>query len=106
MPERPPAAEDRQAYFPGLLAAQRRERDQLVRELAKVRGLVPLLMKARNGETWSPEEREALVEQLRALAHMSPYLVLMILPGSFIALPLLAWWLDRRRLRREEPPAT
>lgn len=100
----PEDARRRRGLFPGLLEAQRRERDQLVSELAKVRGLVPLLMKARNGDAWSAAEREQLIDQLRALAHMSPYLVIMILPGSFLALPLLAWWLDRRRLHRSAPP--
>jgi hypothetical protein len=27
-------------------------------------------------------------------------LVVMALPGSFVALPVLAWWLDRRRQNR------
>jgi uncharacterized Tic20 family protein len=38
---------------------------------------------------------------VRALAHLSPYLVVLVLPGSFIALPVLAWWLDRRRQNRD-----
>jgi len=83
-----------------LLAAQNRERQQLLEEMAKVRGLVPLLMKSRNGAHWSAAERAALQGQLRALAHLSPYLVFMVLPGSFVALPVLAWWLDRRRQNR------
>lgn len=83
-----------------MLAAQKREGDQLRAEMSKVRGLMPLLMKGRNGERWTPAEREALQEQVRALAHLSPYLVLMVLPGSFVALPVLAWWLDRRRQQR------
>ena len=33
----------------------------------------------------------------RRLSHISPYIAVMILPGSFLMLPLLAWWLDRRR---------
>jgi uncharacterized Tic20 family protein len=40
--------------------------------------------------------------QLRAAAHLSPYLAVLILPGSFLLLPLLAWWLDRRRHRRDD----
>ena len=39
----------------------------------------------------------AEVKRLRAL---SPYLVLAAVPGSFLALPVLAWWLDRRRQSR------
>jgi hypothetical protein len=83
-----------------ILAAQNRERQQLLVEMSKVRGLMPLLMKSRNGQRWAPAERAALQEQLRALASLSPYLVVMALPGSFVALPLLAWWLDRRRQAR------
>jgi len=84
-----------------LLAAQDRERRQLLGEIVKVRGLMPLLMKSRNGERWTSAERAALRDQLRALARLSPYLVTLVLPGSFIALPVLAWWLDRRRQNRD-----
>lgn len=84
-----------------ILAAQNRERKQLLEEMVKVRGLMPLLMKPRNGERWTGAERIALQEQLRALAYLSPYLVVMVLPGSFVALPVLAWWLDRRRQNRD-----
>lgn len=87
-------------WISNALAAQNRERIKLVGELATVRGLVPLLMKPRNGERWSKAERAELQQQLRALAHASPYLLAMVLPGSFVALPALAWWLDRRRQNR------
>lgn len=83
-----------------MLEAQKRERDVLVREMSQVRGLMPLLMRHRNGGKWSREERQQLVGQLNALAHMSPYLVVLALPGSFVMLPVLAWWLDRRRQLR------
>lgn len=85
-----------------MLDAQRREQRQILAEFVKVRGLMPLLMKHRNGDTWSRAERTELHEQLRALAHLSPYLVILLLPGSFALLPVYAWWLDRRRHRREE----
>jgi hypothetical protein len=85
-----------------LLEAQERERLQITAELVKVRGLMPLLMKRRNGGNWSVDERHELIKQLNALAYLSPYLVVLVLPGSFMALPLLAWWLDRRRQRRSE----
>jgi len=84
-----------------ILAAQNRERTQLLDQMVKVRGLLPLLMKSRNGERWTAAERAALQDQLRALAHLSPYLVMLLLPGSFVALPVLAWWLDRRRQNRD-----
>lgn len=87
-----------------MLEAQQRERAQLVAELSQIRGFMPLLMKRRNGERWSRAERQALMAQLRAMMHLSPYLVVLALPGSFALLPLLAWWLDRRRLRRRSGP--
>ena len=70
--------------------------------MVKVRGLMPLLMKPRNGYRWTRSERAELMVQVKAIAYLSPYLVVMILPGSFLALPVLAWWLDRRRHRRED----
>jgi hypothetical protein len=83
-----------------MLEAQKRERDLIVREFGQVRGLMPLLMRKRNGGHWTREERRELREQMQALAHLSPYLVVLALPGSFMFLPVLAWWLDRRRIRR------
>lgn len=80
-----------------ILEAQQRERAQLIIEAARIKGLMPLLMKSRNGKSWSKDEREELQEQFRALMHLSPYLILLALPGSFLMLPVLAWWLDRRR---------
>jgi len=90
----------------GIRAAQHRERQQLLSEFSKIRGLMPLLMKSRNGQRWSPAERDALRGQLRAIAYLSPYLLIMLLPGSFLAVPVLAWWLDRRRRNRSDraPP--
>lgn len=83
-----------------MLEAQQRERHQITVELAKIKGLMPLLMKRRNGGRWSSAERTELMVQLQAIAHLSPYLVVLAMPGSFLALPVLAWWLDRRRLQR------
>lgn len=87
-----------------LLAAQQREREHILREMSRIRGLLPLLMQVRNGGGWTRAEREALLTQLRGIARLSPYIVVLLLPGSFVALPALAWWLDRRRQRRELPP--
>lgn len=87
-----------------MLEAQQRERQQITRELAKVKGLMPLLMKRRNGGRWTIDERHQLIEQLHAFAHLSPYLVVLVMPGSFLFLPALAWWLDRRRGKRATDP--
>lgn len=87
-------------FIQRILEAQQRERHQITAQFIKVRGLMPLLMKRRNGGRWTPEERAELAHQLQALAHLSPYLVVLAMPGSFVVLPVLAWWLDRRRLQR------
>lgn len=83
-----------------LLGAQQRERTFVLQEVLKVKGLMPLLMKQRNGDRWTPEERRQLLDNMRALTRLSPYLITMAVPGSLLILPLLAWWLDRRRGRR------
>ena len=83
-----------------MLAAQQRERDYVLRVVLKVKGLMPLLMKQRNGQRWSAAERRELKDTLKALSNISPYLLTLALPGSVLMLPVLAWWLDRRRGRR------
>lgn len=76
-----------------------REKRHLLNEILQVRGLMPLLMKQRNQGRWSAEDRAELRVHLRRLSNLSPYLVVLALPGSFVLLPALAWWLDRRRNR-------
>lgn len=99
-----PSMAGSQARPPGIvqrvLEAQNRERAVIVAEILQVKGMMPLLMKHRNGDRWSRDERRQLRQQLQALADLSPYLFVMVLPGSVLILPALAWWLDRRRQRR------
>ncbi len=83
-----------------LLAAQKRHSRAVVADMLAMRGLMPLLMKHRNGGSWSNEEKAALLGQLRTLSRISPYLLLLLLPGSALLLPAYAWWLDRRRKPR------
>jgi hypothetical protein len=90
------------AWWKQLLTAQRDEARRILGELMSARGLMPLLMKARNGGQWTPEEKEQVVNHLRRMAHLSPYLVGLLLPGSIFLLPAYAWWLDRRRLERQK----
>lgn len=82
-----------------------RERKHLLSEMVKVKGLMPLLMKRRNKQKWTPEEKEELRVQLRRISNISPYLVIIVMPGGFAVLPALAWWLDRRRNRVARLPA-
>lgn len=77
-----------------------RERRFLLAELSKVKGLVPVLMKRRNKQKWTREDKAEIRVQLRRISKLSPYLVVMAMPGGFAVLPVLAWWLDRRRGRR------
>jgi hypothetical protein len=90
------------AWWRQIVSSQRREARRILTELMATRGIMPLLMKARNGERWTPAEKEALLGHLRRMAHLSPYLIALLLPGSVLLLPVYAWWLDRRRLRRSE----
>ncbi len=77
-----------------------RERDRIRGEIIKIHGLLPLLMKERNGERWTPDERAQLRRHFRTLTGLSPYLLVLLAPGSFMLVPALAWWLDRRRQKR------
>lgn len=82
-----------------LSAYSTRERQFLLSEMVKVKGLMPLLMKPRNKQRWSAEDKAALLVHLKRLSQLSPYLVVVVMPGGFFLLPALAWWLDRRRTR-------
>lgn len=86
-----------------------RERKYVLGEVVQITGLMPLLMKPRNHQKWTPDDKRQIVDHLRRLSMVSPYLAVMVMPGSFIVLPALAWWLDRRRqnnLRKNLPPGS
>ncbi|MCC7487372.1 MAG: hypothetical protein IT529_20560 [Burkholderiales bacterium] len=85
-----------------------REKQALTAEILQVRGLMPLLMKPRNKQRWTEEDKAELAVHVRRLSRLSPYLVVLVMPGGFFVLPVLAWWLDRRRNRGRKPasPAT
>lgn len=89
--------------YRSICALTEREKKHLLQEIVQVRGLMPLLMKPRNKQMWTPEDKAELQVHLRRLSSLSPYLIVLALPGSFLLLPALAWWLDRRRNR--QPPA-
>jgi hypothetical protein len=77
-----------------------REKRRLISELSSTRGFMPLLMKPRNKQRWTPEDKRELGSHLRRISAMSPYLVVLVMPGGMLMLPVIAWWLDRRRGRR------
>ena len=72
----------------------------MLKEMSQMRGLLRLLMKQRNGYRWTSDDREQIREHLRGLVKMSPYVVLFLMPGGFLLLPIMVWWLDRRRQNR------
>jgi hypothetical protein len=80
---------------------QNRERLRLRDEMSETQRLVPLLMKQRNGAKWTDEDKRELRHHLNHLVELAPYLLLFVAPGGFFVLPVLAWWLDRRRGKRE-----
>ncbi len=84
----------------GALELQNRERLRMRDEMSETQQLIPLIMKHRNGEKWTLDERRKIQKRLRAMAGLSPYLVLFIMPGGLFLLPALAWWLDKRREKR------
>jgi len=77
-----------------------RERKFILSELVQVKGLMQVLMKRRNKQHWSPEDIGEIRAHIQRLSKLSPYLVIIVMPGGFAMLPILAWWLDRRRNRR------
>lgn len=83
-----------------LLSSVQREKRYMLAEMGKVTGLLALLMKPRNGEKWTPQDRIELKDHLKRLSHLSSYIAAVIVPGGFVMLPVFVWWLDRRRSRR------
>jgi hypothetical protein len=81
-----------------------REQKRLLNEFVQVKGLMPLLMKPRNHQRWTADDRALLLVHLQRLSRISPYLVILVMPGGFFILPALAWWLDRRRNRVRTGP--
>lgn len=94
-------------WVSSMAAGNSREKNRLRLELGQMKGALRLLMKQRNGGTWTDEERRELRQMLRSFSSVSPYLLVWAVPGSMLILPFLAWHLDTRRKRRSRmtPPA-
>lgn len=101
MPATPERRRGAFGLFDPLRQLGQRERDRLHAEMLQVPQLFALLMKPRNGAAWTDDERFLLRVKLRALSHLSVVCAILALPGSAVALPLLAWWLDRRDRQRD-----
>ena len=56
-----------------------------------------MLRRTFNTRRWSPKDKAALRLQLQRLTNMSPYLLVLALPGSILLLPALVWWQARKR---------
>jgi hypothetical protein len=87
-------------WFSSFVASNHREKHRFRDELVHIKGAWPLLMKQRNGGTWTPDDKVRLKAMVRSASSVSPYLFIWAVPGSMILLPFLAWFLDRQRRRR------
>jgi len=92
-------------WVSSMAAGNSREKNRLRSEMGQIKGALPLLMKQRNGGSWTTEERQQLKQMMRSLSSVSPYLLVWALPGSLLILPFLAWHLDTRRKRRSRTDA-
>jgi hypothetical protein len=70
------------------------------KDICHLQEFMQLLMKPRNGMSWTREDKAAIRTHLRGLASSLPFLVVFTLPGGSLMLPLLAWHLDRRKKRQ------
>ncbi|MEO7937578.1 MAG: hypothetical protein ABIR55_03060, partial [Burkholderiaceae bacterium] len=84
-------------WVSSMAAGNSREKNRLRGELGEIKNALRLLMKQRNGGTWTVDERQQLKQMLRSLTSVSPYLLIWVVPGSMLILPFLAWHLDTRR---------
>ena len=92
-------------WFCSFLAGNSREKRRLRDELVMMKGAWPLLMKQRNGGTWTTDDKARLKSMVRSASSVSPYLFIWAIPGSMLLLPLLAWFLDRQRKQRARKSA-
>jgi hypothetical protein len=84
-------------FFKSLRDSHEEVKNSLRTEIVEVKGIIPLLMRQKNNQRWSPSDREELRRYLRRLSRLSPYFFFLVTPGSFLFLPFFVWWLRRRR---------
>lgn len=69
-------------------------------EVLRIEGLIAVLMKPRNGEAWTREDRNFLGQEFQRLGRAAPGFLVFLLPGGAILLPLYAWFIDSRTDQR------
>jgi hypothetical protein len=77
-----------------------REKRRTLSELVKVRDLMPSLMVLRNFQKWTSEDKRELRVHLKRLSRVSAYIAFVVMPGGFVLVPVMAWWLNRRHVKR------
>ena len=70
-----------------------------LKDLYHIQGFMRLLMKPRNGMPRTAEDKAEIRLHLKSVAASLPMLAVFTLPGGLLLLPLLAWYLDRRKRR-------
>lgn len=107
-PESPRALVPRMRHIVSTLQQlQEREHTRLRAEMAHVPKFFRLLLRPQNGWMWSRAERRALRARGRRMGRLALYLTSIVVPGTTLTLPLIAWWLDRRdRQTRRPAPIT
>jgi hypothetical protein len=92
-------------WFCSFLAGNSREKTRIQRELGTLKGSAVWLVQQRRQGHWSAEERVRMRSMMRSASSVSPYLLVWVIPGSMLVLPLMAWYLDKQRKRRERAQA-
>jgi hypothetical protein len=73
-------------------------RYRLRAQVSESDGFLRLLMKPRNGRSWTAEERASIRRRLRS-KRLPGFWRFALAVGGGVALGTLAWLIDRRRLR-------
>jgi hypothetical protein len=81
----------------------RRAKDSLRTSVAQSGDLLPALMKSREGEAWSNDDRAHIVRTVRA-RRKPRWLWALTIFGGAAALGALAWALDQRRVKGRQKP--
>lgn len=87
-------------WFCSFMASNTREKRRFRDELVHMKGAWPLLMKQRNGGTWTLDDKVKLKAMVKSASSVSPYLFIWAVPGSMLLLPFLAWFLDKKRKKQ------